>query len=182
MTIATTAPELSLVHVRPLWKAFAFIAAAILAMAFVAYLEIDARRVGPGNGVISGLTLALLGTMLALMLLSLRKRTVFSASGVTQVGLLRTTTLAWDEVTRCSVRQETLTPPKAATVHGVQIRFMSLRTDPSRILEHARPHDRAIELFLPDGEPPLPADIVTLLKTVPQLSKTPWALLERAGR
>ena len=181
MNVATPIAEPLLVYARPWAKGRALAAAFMLSLGGVGCLVDSAPPHAPVAGTASGLTLALLGALTLWAVLGLRARILFTATGVVNVGCLRTISLAWDEVTRCTVVEQTLRPPRSPAIHGVLIRFISLRTDPTRVHERSRPHDRAIELFVPDWQPLAPA-IVALLQSIPQLQHAPWALLEPPAR
>ena len=178
MTVATPTAVPPLVYARPWTKGRAVAAAYMLCLGLGI---VSVRPDVPGAGIARGVTLALLGALTSWAFLGLRTRVLFTATGVVDVGCLRATSLSWEEVTCCTVVEQTLRPPRSPAIHGVLIRFVSLRTDPTRVGGHRRPHDRAIEVFVPDRRPMSPA-IAALLTSIPQLRHAPWALLESSAR
>jgi hypothetical protein len=177
MDTAMSTNEPPLACYRPWAKPRAMVA--VVFAAFFTFVSLKSLA-APSEPLAHFIIEAMLAIMWALALravLGLRARTLFSATGVADVGVLRTSSLPWELVTDCTVVEKTLRVPKAPSVHGVLVRFTSRQADRVGPAAGLRPRDRVIELFVPDAAPLAPG-ILALLRTIPQLSQAPWNLLD----
>ena len=176
MNAISPTADAPLVYRRPWMKGRAVSAVFVLGLGVGLHFA-ERQKGGPGAGIGTGLILAVLVALTSWAMLGLRTCIFFTETGVTDVGSLRTVRLAWNEITRCTVVEQTLRPPKGSPTQGILIRFVGARTHSATIVTQDPPNERAIELFVPDALPLSPA-IVALLSTIPQLGNAPWSLLE----
>jgi hypothetical protein len=182
MNAATPTNEPPLIHPR-LWAKAHAVIAVVFSGFFTPALWLGARAAPnePKADLIPAVTLAVLWALALWAVLGLRAHTKFSEAGVVDVGVLRAVSLPWGLVTNCTVAEKTLRATRGPSIHGVLIRFTSQRTDPGNSTTLRRPRDRVIELFVPDAVPLAPA-IISLLRTIPEVSQAPWDLLEPSLR
>jgi len=176
MDAASQVADTSLVHEQPLWTKTTPVLGLLAMIAYIIWSDLRVPpRPGPDTGFV--VILAFLGVATLAAILNLRTRTVFSATGVTHVGLLRSTSLDWRDVDQCTIARTTQRRPRGRSIDGVALRFVGGRSPQAPGAD-----ERAIEVFLADQEPPLAPDIVAFLKTIPRLSGAAWTLLERPAR
>ena len=176
MNTPSQGADTPLVHEQPLWTK---VSPALGLLAMIAYFIWSHSRSQPSTGADTAFMvfLAFLGVGTLGAILNIRTRTVFSTTGVTHIGPLRSTSLDWSELDHCTILRKTQRHGRGPSIEGVALRFVSLLNPPT-----AGGDDRAIEVFLADREPPLSPAIVDFLKTIPRLSGAAWTLLERPAR
>jgi hypothetical protein len=177
MKAPTPTNEPPLIHPRWWAKPRAVVAVVFVGIFTLVCLGSDpAQRDSEAHFATDVMLLAMWGLALW-AILGLRERTMFSAEGVVDVGVMRTVSLPWNQVKNCVVAEKTLRAAKGPSTHGVLVRFESQDVEARRRVGKLRLTGGVIELFVPDTAPLAP-DIIELLRGIPQVAQAPWNLLE----
>ncbi len=181
MNAATRTNELPLIHPRLWAKPRAAVAVVFVGLFTLVFLGSHTAQRESQAHFITAVMLVVMWGLALWAILGLRARTMFSADGVVDVGVLRSVSLPWEQVTNCTVVEKTLRAAKGASTRGVLVRFEGQRTEASKPEGKLRPRGGMIEVFVPDAVPLAPG-IIALLRTIPQVAQARWDLLEPSLR